>query len=426
MSAAVLPPLASTDDILHEPVAPADPGKGWELRYWMIFGGQASSMIGSALTQFVLLWWITDTTGSISALATAGLFALLPQALLGPLGGTFADRYNRRLIMIIADVISALCMVVLITLFLTDSVELWHLYTMMAIRSSMQAFQGPAASASTAMLVPQSFLARAAGFNQTLMGIMTVAAAPMGALAISVMPIGWALSIDVFTALLGVVPLLIFSIPQVMVDKADRVGLWREFREGVSLVWNNGGLRRLYGLVTITVLVIMPAFTLVPLLVKEHFGGGAPQVAIIESFGGAAMIAGGMLVAAIAPKRLVLWVVLGFGISSLTLAGLALAPADQFWLGVFWWAVSAITFIMGNAPLMTLIQTTVPNKLQGRVLSLLSTVIALSAPVGLAIATPLGELIGVRWLFVGMGLLSGVVCLLGLLSPVIRGMDRKP
>lgn len=425
MSAAVLPPLPSTDDILHASVGHADPGKGWQLRYWLIFGGQASSMIGSALTQFVLLWWITDTTGSISALATAGLFALLPQALLGPLGGTFADRYNRRVIMITADLISALCMAVLIALFLTDRVELWHLYTMMAIRSAMQAFQGPASSASTAMLVPQSFLPRAAGLNQTLMGIMTVAAAPLGALAISIMPIGWALSIDVFTALLGIVPLLVFRIPQLVLEKAGRTSLWREFREGVSLVWNNGGLRRLYGLVTVTVLVIMPAFTLVPLLVKEHFGGGAPQVAIIESVGGAAMIAGGMLVAALAPRRLVLWVVLGFGISSLTLAGLALAPSDMFWLGVFWWAVSSITFIMGNAPLMTLIQTTVPNQLQGRVLSLLSTVIGLSAPVGLAIATPLGEVIGVRWLFVGMGLLSGAVCLLGLLSPVIRGMDRR-
>lgn len=415
--------MSPTDDATT--MTQADPGPGWQLRYGLIFTGQALSMIGSAMTQFVLLWWITDATGSISALATAGMFALLPQALLGPLGGTLADRYNRRLIMIVADVISGLCMSVLIWLFLTDSIELWHLYTMMAIRSSMQAFQGPASSASIAMLVPQSFLARAAGLNQTMIGIMTVAAAPLGALAISLMPIGWALSIDVFTALLGVVPLLIFRIPQIFIEKAERTGLWREFREGLAVVWDNGGLRRLYLLVTLTVLVIMPGFTLVPLLVKEHFGGGAPEVALLEAVGGAAMIAGGILVAAIAPKRLILWVVLGFGVSSLTLGLVALAPGDMFWLGIAWWGVSSITFIMGNAPLMTLLQTIVSNHLQGRVLSLLSTVIALSAPIGLAIATPLGELIGVRWLFVGMGLLSGAICLLGLLSPMIRNLGRS-
>lgn len=402
-----------------------DPGSAWKLRFWLIFLGQSSSMIGSAMTQFVLIWWITDSTGSISALAMAGLFALLPQALLGPLGGTLADRYSRRLIMITADLISALCMGVLIVLFLTDSVELWHLYTMMAVRSSMQAFQGPASAASVAMLVPQSFLARAAGLSQTMMGIMTVAAAPLGALAISLMPIGWALSIDVFTALLGIVPLLVFRIPQLFAEAGTRANLWGEFREGVSVVWTHPGLLRLYALVTVTVLVIMPGFTLVPLLVRDHFGGGAPQVALIEAIGGIAMIAGGVLVAAISPKRLVLWVILGFAASSFTLGFVALMPGDQFTLAVAWWAISSVAFVMGNAPLTTLLQTTIPNELQGRVLSLLSTVIGLSAPVGLAIATPLGELVGVRWLFAGMGILSGIVCMLGLLSPVLLRMEKK-
>ena len=117
-----------------------EPGPGWRLRFWTIFGGQALSLIGSALTQFVLLWWITDTTGSVSALATAGMAALLPQAVLGPLGGVLADRYSRRLLMIAADSLSALCMLVLIALFLTGAIELWHAYVMMAVRSSMQAF----------------------------------------------------------------------------------------------------------------------------------------------------------------------------------------------------------------------------------------------------------------------------------------------
>jgi hypothetical protein len=68
----------------------------WKPRFFSIWLGQAFSLVGSALTQFVLLWWITDTTGSAQALAIAGMMALLPQALLGPLGGTLADRWNRR------------------------------------------------------------------------------------------------------------------------------------------------------------------------------------------------------------------------------------------------------------------------------------------------------------------------------------------
>lgn len=400
-----------------------DPGPGWRIRYWSVFAGQAVSLIGSALTQFVLLWWITDTTGSVSTLATAGLVALLPQALLGPLGGTLADRWSRRAIMIGADLVSAACMVVLIALFLSGSVELWHLYVMMFIRSAMQAFQQPAATASTAMLVPATFRGRAAGLNQSLTGIMTIAAAPLGALAISLMPIGYALAIDVATAALGIVPLLIFAIPQSRVSSDSGPSLWGEFREGLDLVWSNPGLRRMYGLLGAIILIVMPSFTLVPLLVKEHFGGAAPQVALIESIGGMGMVAGGLLVAAISPKRHVLWVLWGFAISCLSLALTALAPAQMFPVAVTMWAISGVTYIAGNAPFMALLQSIVPNHLQGRVLSLLATIMGLASPIGLAIATPLGEWIGVRWLFVTLGLLGAVVSLLGFVSPVLRRMN---
>lgn len=86
----------------------------WRLRFWTIWTGQTLSLVGSALTQFVLIWWITQTTGSTSALALAGIVALVPQTLLAPLGGTFADRFNRRSILMVADTISALCMLVLV------------------------------------------------------------------------------------------------------------------------------------------------------------------------------------------------------------------------------------------------------------------------------------------------------------------------
>lgn len=403
-----------------------DPGPGWQWRFWAIFCGQAASLIGSALTQFVLIWWITDTTGSVSALAFAGLVALLPQALLGPLGGTLADRYSRRFIMIAADLVSALCMLVLIALFLTARIELWHIYTMMFIRSAMQAFQQPAAAASTAMLVPESFLPRAAGLNQTLMGIMTIAAAPLGALAISVMPIGYALGIDVLTAVLGIVPLLVYAIPQNRVPKEQRGSLWSEFRQGVALVCNDPVLWRVYLMLTAVVLVLMPSFTLVPLLVKEHFGGGAPQVALIEGLGGVGMIAGGMIVTALAPRRLLLWILWGFAVSCFAFALVALVPGDLFWLAIVFWVLSSVTFILGNAPLTVLIQTTVPNHLQGRALSLMATMMGLAAPVGLAIATPVGEAVGIRWLFVGMGILAGLVALAGFLSPVLRATWRAP
>lgn len=396
----------------------------WRLRFWTIFSGQALSLLGSSLTQFVLLWWITDTTGSAAALSTAGMAALLPQALLAPLGGTLADRYSRRLLMIVADVASALCMLVLIALFLTERIELWHAYVMMAVRSAMQAFQAPAASASIAMLVPGSFIVRAAGLNQSLQSLTLIAAAPLGALAISVMPIGWALSIDVFTALLGIVPLLCFRIPQALSSKAQSEGLWSEFREGVHLVWYTPGLRQLYLVLGVVVLAIMPTFTLVPLLVKEHFGGGAAQVALLEGLGGGGMLLGGLLMAAMAPRRLVLWILTGFAVSCASIALTAMAPSSLFGAAMAWWVMSGITFAFGNAPLTALLQASIPNHLQGRVLSLMTTIMAFAAPIGLALAGPLGEWIGIRGVFIVAGLLGAVASLAGLFSPSLMALNR--
>lgn len=401
-----------------------DPGQHWRLRFWSIFGGQSLSLIGSALTQFVLVWWITDTTASMSALAVAGLAAMLPQALLSPLGGILADRYSRRLLMISADAVSALCMVVLIILFATEQVALWHVYAMMAIRSAMQAFQAPAAMASVAMLVPASYLIRAGGLSQALQSLTIVFAAPLGALAISAMPIGWALSIDVATAVLGIVPLLCFKIPQALEANRKAQNVWRDFQDGVGWVWKTPGLRQLYALLAVVVLSVMPAFTLVPLLVKEHFSGGATHVALMEGFSGIGMVLGGFLVAAMAPRRPVLWILLGFFVSCIAMALTALAPSRLFSVAVAWWVISGVTFVLADAPLVALLQGIVPNQMQGRVFSLLNSIMGLAAPVGLALLTPLGELVGVRALFVIAGLLGAGVSLAGFLSPSLMRLDH--
>jgi len=401
------------------------PSSRWQPRFWTVWTGQAVSLVGSALTQFVLMWWITKTTGSVSALATAGIFALLPQALLGPLGGTLADRLPRRLIMIVADAISAALMVVLVLLFSSGHIQLWHIYGAMFIRSSMQAFQSPASAASTANLVPHEWLPRVAGLNQSLAGIMTIAAAPLGALALAVLPLQGALMIDVVTALLGIVPLFFYAIPQPLETQNKTSSLWTDFREGVSFVTRNKGLSRLYLLLGLVVLTLIPTFSLTPLLVKNHFGGGVGEVALMEGLSGIGMIAGGLLVAVFPPKRPILTLLWAFAVACGTVALTALSPSSALWLAIVWWTVSGLTFIYGNAPLTAVLQTVVPNAMQGRVLSLLSTIMGLAGPLGLLLMGPLGELIGVRGVFIVGGSLSALICLLALRSKGLWALERE-
>ena len=405
---------------------PAD--SNWKPRFFTIWTGQALSLIGSSLTQFVLLWWITKSTGSANALAIAGVMALLPQAILGPLGGTLADRLPRRTIMIVADSITALCMVVLVLLFSSGNVQLWHVYALMFIRSSMQAFQAPAAAASTAMLVPQDWLPRVGGMSQSLQGVMTIAAAPLGALALAFLPLQGALMIDVVTAVLGIVPLFFYAIPQRKTVRDAPSSVWSEFLEGVRFVGKNRGLVYLYGLLGLVVLVLMPTFSVTPLLVTQHFKGGVNEVALMEGFAGAGIIVGGLLITFWTGfKRRIVTVLVSFVVSCGTVALTALAPANAIWLATVWWTISGMTFSMGSAPMTAILQTTIPNEIQGRALSLMTTLMGFAGPIGLAIAGPLGEAFGVRTVFIVGGVLSALICALGLFSSTLRHVeDQKP
>ncbi len=397
--------------------------EAWRLRFWSIFLGQALSLVGSAITQFVLLWWITDKTGSAAALATAGMAMLLPQALLGPLGGVFADRHDRQIIMILTDLVSALCVLLLIMMFEYANVELWQIYVLMATRSAMQAFQGPATMASVATLVPPDFVPRAAGFNQTVQGLSMVGAAPLGALLLSFVPVKYALGVDVLTAAIGISPLLFVTIPPVISTSSRHVRIWAQFRDGIQRIWSDRSLRGLYMLVTITTMFFMPLFTMIPLLVKSRYHGGPPQLALLESLTGVGMIIGGILVAVIAPKRKVPWVLGGMSLSCFLIAATAWLPPELFLVCGALWLIGASAFMLANASLMAVLQTVIAQDFQGRAISVLTTMNAVAAPVGLAIANPLGEFLGVSWLFFVFGLSGGFVMISGFLSGSVRRLD---
>jgi MFS transporter, DHA3 family, macrolide efflux protein len=399
----------------------------WKPRFFTIWTGQAISLVGSSLTQFVLVWWITQETGSASALAMAGMMAMLPAALFSPLSGAIADRFSRRAIMILADAITAACMLLLVILFATDQIELWHIYTLMFVRSTMQSFQQPAAASSTVNLVPTEWVNRVAGMNQSLQGVTTIASAPLGAVALAFLPIESALMIDVFTAVLGIVPLFFYKIPQpARAEHHDSPRtILHDIYEGVNYILHRRGLFMLYAMTGLVVLTVMPTFSLTPLLVTEHFGGGVNEVAVMEALAGVGIILGGVLISVWRfPVRRVVIVMVSFAVSCGTVALTALAPENMLPLAIFWWFLSGVSFSTGNAPMTALLQTVVPNELQGRTLALLNMVFGFAAPIGLAIAGPLGEAFGVRAVFILGGTLSTVINLLALGSKSLRDVEN--
>ena len=138
----------------------------WTVPFFTIWTGQVFSQFGTALVQFALVWYLTRQTGSATVLATATLFALLPQIVLGPFTGALVDRWSRRLVMIFSDGSIALFTLSLIWLFAVGHVQIWHIYVLMMLRSLGAAFQTPAFSAATPMMVPNDHLTRVSGLTR--------------------------------------------------------------------------------------------------------------------------------------------------------------------------------------------------------------------------------------------------------------------
>src|SRR4030066_1615060 len=174
--------------------------KPWAPRFFSIWTGQAFSLFGSQLVSFTVIWWLTQTTGSATVLATASLVGLLPQVILGPLTGALVDRWSRRLTMIVADGIIALATVILAVLFALGHVQIWQVYALLFVRSVCGGFHWPAMQASTTLMVPNEQFSRIQGLNQMLQGGMNIASAPLGALLLALLPMEGILAIDVFTA----------------------------------------------------------------------------------------------------------------------------------------------------------------------------------------------------------------------------------
>ena len=402
--------------------------KPWKKTFFTIWSGQALSILGSQLVQFALIWYLTVQTGSATVLATASLVGMLPNVILGPFIGTLVDRWNRRQIMLTADSIVALATIVLAALFALDVVKVWHIFAVLFIRSLASTFHTNAMNASTSLMVPVEQLTRIQGLNQLLNGGLNIVAAPLGALLLGILPMQGILAIDVITALFAILPLAFIQVPQPerAAVNAEKTTVWADFQAGLRYMIGWPGLL-IVGLMTVGLnFTIIPAFSLLPLMVKDYFGGSAIHLGWVESAMGAGMILGGVLLSIWGGfSRKILTSLIGLiGMGAGTLI-LALAPASSISFAVGAALLVGFMTPMTMGPFFAIIQSMVEPDMQARVFSLLSSVGTGIAPLGLMIAGPVADRVGIQAWF----LLGGILCILmavtGLFIPAVMNIEKK-
>jgi DHA3 family macrolide efflux protein-like MFS transporter len=261
-------------------------------------------------------------------------------------------------------------------------------------------------------MVPKEQLSRVAGLNQTIQGINIIVAPALGALVVSLLPMGQIMLIDVATAALAVLPLLFVIIPQPEKATTDVVtvrGVLADVGAGFRYLANWPGMLLILGMATMINFFLNPTGMLLPLLITRHFDGGPWHFSAMESAFGVGMIAGGLILSVWGgfKKRIVTSMVflVGMGISALITG---FAPSSLFVMAVAGNTLFGMMNPLVNGPIFALLQEKIAPEMQGRVFTLVSALAGLISPIGMALAAPVADNLGVQvWWWIG-----GAFCML--------------
>jgi DHA3 family macrolide efflux protein-like MFS transporter len=373
--------------------------------FFIIFSGQSISIVGSSLVQFALVWSLTTASGSAVVLAFASIMALLPQVFIGPFAGAYVDRWNRRIVMIIADAFIAAVTFAMFLLYAFNLVQIWQIYMLLFFRSLAGTFHWAAMQASTSLMVPKKQLSRVAGLNQSLNALANIVAPPLGALLLAFMPIQNILAIDIITAAIAIAPLLFISVPQpANPENLDSRSLLSEMTEGIRFVWNWRGLRTVTILAMMINFLVYPAFSLLPIHVTRFFNGGAIELAWLQSSYSIGLILGGFTLSIWGGnKKRVATALAALAFNGLGLLIFGVTPANILLLAIGSIFFSGLMNTIVNGTIFALLQAEVPPEKQGRVFTLILSLSTATALIGLAIAGPIAELINVGFWYLAGG-----------------------
>ena len=403
----------------------------WLANFLPMFGGQVISLLGSSLVQFALVWYVTKLTGSATVLATATTAALIPNILIGPFIGALVDRWNRKLVMIFADLVVALATAVLALLFAFNLIQIWHIYVILFIRALAGIFQGPAKTASISLMVPQEHLVRLGGVNQVVNGLTETFSPMLGALLLELLPMQGVLAVDIVTAAVAILLLIFFvKVPQPRTitsgQKVTPRSLLTDVKSGFRYIITWPGLLIAILISSSINLFLAPPGNLLPLLVTDFFKRGATDLALLQAALGIGAILGGVLLGIWGGfKRKIVTVMVGILGISLGIIGIGFVPQNAFTVGVGLAGFTGFMLSFANGSFGPLLQTKVPSEMQGRVFTVLSSMNLGLMPIGLFLSAPIADRFGVPAAYVIGGFFGLAIAIYGFLEKRVMTIDDQ-
>ena len=389
----------------------------WKRKVAVFLVGQTITTFGSFLVQYAIFWHLTLTTKSGLVLALAAIFGFLPQAIVSIFAGVWADRVNRKIMIIVSDSTIALATLVLAFFMLSGTDDLWLIFLVMAIRSVGAGVQMPAISALVPQIVPTDQLMRVNGINSSIQSSLTLLAPVAAAAVYANFSLEAVLFIDVVTAAIGLSLLATISVPTLArAASAEKPSYLTDLKEGISYIFSNQLVRWVMAIFAIVFLLIVAPSNLSPLMLVRNFGSEVWMLTVLELAFGVGMVLGGALMALLANKIDRIAAIIG---TSILFGILAIALGFTVNLIVFY----VLFFLIGLAvpafstSAMTLLQETVEPERQGRVFGFVGIVMAVAMPLGMSILGPLADVVSVEILMIVTGAATVLIAALAVLLP---------
>ncbi len=392
-----------TDSTNYQP----NKAKNWRQQISILLISQTISMFGSMVSGFAVVWYITLKTGSGMWVTYATLANTVPSVIISLWAGVWADRYSRRKLAMMADGGIALVTLLMAILFAFDIDALWLLLILLAARSAGNGIQSPSVNALVADITPTSDLSRINGIYNTLASFSQLMAPAIGGVILANFDLNFAFWLDVITATIGISMIGTLKLkPQARIR--EKLGIFQEMAAGLNYVKMRPLILGLMIAYFAFFVLLAPASVLSPVFVERAYGENVMYLTWSEVAWSIGSVVGGVLVSlhkvikdkigAISLVMIVCGVVFG-------VIGFA---SNIVWYCVIM-AIGGLVFPLLPTADTTLIQENVEPEFMGRVFSVFGIFVGATTPIGTLMFGPLADVIDIKWIFLGTGILNIVV-----------------
>jgi DHA3 family tetracycline resistance protein-like MFS transporter len=391
----------------------------------LLWSGMCVSLLGDGVFIVALAWQVYALSNVPTALAMVGIAMTIPTIAFLLLGGVLSDRFDRRRLMLVADLGRGLAIGAIAVLSLTGTLELWHMLVLVAVFGAATAFFGPAFDAIVPDVLPASLLPQANSLDQFVRPLALRLAGPaVGGFLIEGVGVGWAFALNAATFAVSAAALLAMT-PPARKTRGPSASVTGDIRAGFSYVRRHVWLWGTFASAAVAYLVFMgPAEVLLPFLVKNGLHGSAADLGLVFAAGGIGSVGCAAFMGQRGlPHRDITFMYAAWTLATVAIAGYGFATA------VWQLMLASIAFngleTAGTIVWATAKQRHVPPALLGRVSSLDWLISIGLLPLSFALTGPVSSVLGVQGTLIAGGAVGGVVTFGALLLPGMRAIEGE-